>query len=156
MVALEWQSKELGYWIRVTVAIMTGYSSVRDRSSLSLTVSQIWRYILLSGTPIYTFASEEDKVVGQISSQICFVYLFLLYLFLYCVLGSIKHRFYRAPTEPGKMILQKGRIYRMVLCLPTATWPNPKKGGTYFIMKDIYSIFSTNPTDSFISSLFIF
>ena len=29
----------------------------------------------------------------------------------------------RAPTEPGKMILQKGRIYRMVLCLHTATRP---------------------------------
>ena len=27
----------------------------------------------------------------------------------------------RAPTEPGKRILQKGRIYRMVLCLHTAT-----------------------------------
>ena len=27
----------------------------------------------------------------------------------------------RAPTEPRKTILQKGRIYRMVLCLHTAT-----------------------------------
>ena len=27
----------------------------------------------------------------------------------------------RAPTEPGKRILQRGRIYRMVLCLHTAT-----------------------------------
>ena len=29
----------------------------------------------------------------------------------------------RAPTEPGKRILQRGRIYKMVLWLDTATWP---------------------------------
>ena len=39
------------------------------------------------------------------------------------VILSLSYCCCRATTEPGKRILQGGGIYRMVLCLHTATWP---------------------------------
>ena len=63
----------------------------------------------------FTNSALWAELVQQ--SQSLFIYLFVCPLSMRFFLGSD----HRAPTEPGKRILQRGRIYRMVLCLDTAT-----------------------------------
>ena len=53
----------------------------------------------------------------------CLCHDFFITFFINVSCLSHNYLINRAPTEPGKRILQKGRIYRMVLCLHTAIWP---------------------------------